>query len=173
MNALRSRTSLIVSLSLFCLLVASPGKRSRAITGADPQLQYGEFIPTGVSITPTAAKGSTFQPLNPDLSSDPAFTAGQAVTTAISPDGKTLLILTSGYNSQNFASGPNMGKTNPDESNEYIFVYNIAGPAPLKLQVLKIPNAFDGHHSPRTTNSHHRPPTTHHSPLTTSPTRTH
>ena len=144
MNALRSRTSLIVSLSLFCLLVVSPGKRSLAITGADPQLQYGEFIPTGVSITPTAAKGSTFQPLNPDLSSDPAFTAGQAVTTAISPDGKTLLILTSGYNSQNFASGPNMGKTNPDESNEYIFVYNIAGPAPLKLQVLKIPNAFDG-----------------------------
>jgi hypothetical protein len=35
-----------------------------------------EFIPTGVHITPTAARGASFQPLNPGLPSDPTFTAG-------------------------------------------------------------------------------------------------
>ena len=110
----------------------------------DDKLKTGEFLPTGVRITPSAAKGSIFQPLNPGLTSDPRFTVGQAVSTAISPDGRTLLILTSGYNSQNFASGPNAGKTNPAESNEYAFVFDISGGKPLQTQVLQVPNAFDG-----------------------------
>src|SRR6266850_8538698 len=107
-------------------------------------IKRGTFIPTGVRITPSAAPGSLFQALNPGLSFDPSFTAGQAVTTAVSPDGKTLLILTSGYNSQNFTSGPNAGNTNPAESNEYIFVFDISGGKPLQTQVLQVPNAFDG-----------------------------
>ena len=110
----------------------------------DKDLKKGTFIPTGVQITPSAALGSSFQALNPGLSFDPGFTVGQAVSTAISPDGNTLLILTSGYNSQNFTSGPNKGNTNPDESNEYIFVFNISGGKPLQTQVLQVPNAFDG-----------------------------
>jgi len=110
----------------------------------DLVLKKGTFIPTGVHITPSAAPGSSFQALNPGLSFDPAFTVGQAVTTAISPDGNTLLILTSGYNSQNFTSGPNLGNTNPDASNEYIFVFDISGGKPLQTQVLQVPNAFDG-----------------------------
>jgi YVTN family beta-propeller protein len=104
----------------------------------------GTFIPTGVKITPSAAPGSSFQALNPGLPFDPGFTVGQAVTTAISPNGNTLLILTSGYNSQNFTSGPNKGNTNPAESNEYIFVFDISGGSPLQTQVLQVPNAFDG-----------------------------
>ena len=112
-------------------------------TRADDDAQ-GTFIPTGVRITPEAAPGATFQPLNPGLSFDPSFTVGQAVTTAVSPDGKTLLILTSGYNSQNFTSGPNMGDTNPAESNEYIFVFDISASRPLQTQVLQVPNALDG-----------------------------
>jgi len=63
--------------------------------------------------------------LNPGLPSDPGFTVGQAVTTAISPDGNTLLILTSGFNSQNFTSGPNKGNTNPDEATN-TFLYSIS-----------------------------------------------
>jgi hypothetical protein len=47
----------------------------------------GEFIPTGVQITPKAAPGSLFESLNPGLPFDPSFTVGQAVTTALSPDG--------------------------------------------------------------------------------------
>src|SRR6266550_1213789 len=110
----------------------------------DPVLERGTFIPTGVHITPSAAPGSSFQSLNPGLSFDPSFTVGQAVTTAISPDGHTLLILTSGYNSQNITSGPNLGNTNPDESNEYIFVFDISGGKPLETQVLQVPSALDG-----------------------------
>src|SRR5256886_726369 len=110
----------------------------------DPVLERGTFIPTGLHITPSAAPGSSFQRLNPGLSFNPSFTVGQAVTTAISPDGHTLLILTSGYNSQNITSGPNLGNTNPDESNEYIFVFDISGGKPLETQVLQVPSAFDG-----------------------------
>ena len=110
----------------------------------DDKAEKGTFIPTGVRITPNAAPGSIFQPLNPGLTSDPTFTVGQAVTTEVSPDGKTLLILTSGYNKQNFASGPSAGKTNPAESNEYVFVFDISGSKPLQTQVLQVPNAYDG-----------------------------
>ena len=39
-----------------------------------------------------------FQPLNPGLPGDPSYSAGQASALALSPDGKTLLVLTSGYN---------------------------------------------------------------------------
>jgi hypothetical protein len=134
-----------VVLPLLLLLTLLPlGKHSLANAGDDDHLQTGEFIPTGVHITPNAAKGSVFQPLNPDLPFDPSFVVGQAVTTAVSPDGKTLLILTSGYNSQNFTSGPNEGSANPAESKEYVFVHDISGSTPLKTQVLQVPNAFDG-----------------------------
>lgn len=109
-----------IGVSILLLLTLLPlGKRSLANAGDDDHLQTGEFIPTGVHITPNAAKGSVFQPLNPDLPFDPSFVVGQAVTTAVSPDGKTLLILTSGYNSQNFTSGPNEGSANPAESSLY------------------------------------------------------
>src|SRR6266852_2712431 len=110
----------------------------------DDDIKKGTFIPTGAQITPAATPGSLFQALNPGLSFDPGFTVGQAVTTAISPNGNTLLILTSGYNSQNFTSGPNEGNTNPAASNEYIFVFDISGGKPAQTQVLQVPNAFDG-----------------------------
>src|SRR5260370_2504976 len=55
-------------------------------------------IPTGQQITPTAAPGSTFVDLNPGLPDRPAYTAGQAVASLLSPEGKTLLVLTSGDN---------------------------------------------------------------------------
>ena len=64
-----------------------------------------EELPDGQSITPTAAPGSTFTHLNPGLADFPDFAAGQAVTTAVSPDGKTLLVLTSGYNRNYDSSG--------------------------------------------------------------------
>src|ERR1039458_9761322 len=52
----------------------------------------------GQQITPLAPQNSRFEPMNPDLPDNPAWLAGQAVTTVVSPDGKTLLVLTSGYN---------------------------------------------------------------------------
>ena len=99
-----------------------------------------ELTPTGQALTPTAAPGAIFQPLNPDLSDDPGFTAGQASALALSPDGRTLLILTSGFNR---AFGPD-GKMIADRSNEYVFVYDVSGPAPVKRQVITAPNTFLG-----------------------------
>jgi|SRR5437016_2214357 len=96
-----------VVVSTLALAISSTISMGAAVSAkADEDgIKKGTFIPTGVHITPSAAPGSSFQALNPGLSFDPSFTVGQAVTTAISPDGKTLLILTSGYNSQNFTSG--------------------------------------------------------------------
>jgi YVTN family beta-propeller protein len=134
----------VSALALSVLGIVAVARVSATEADDDEKAEKGTFLPTGVRITPNAAPGSSFQALHPGLISDPTFTVGQAVTTAISPDGKTLLILTSGYNKQNFASGPNAGKTNPAESNEYIFVFDISAGKPLQMQVLQVPNAYDG-----------------------------
>jgi DNA-binding beta-propeller fold protein YncE len=97
-------------------------------------------LPTGMRITPTAAPGAHFSTLNPNLPDAPEFTAGQAVATAVSPDGNTLLILTSGYNIRYDASGNLL----PQDSNEYVFVYDITAQAPKKIQVVQVPTAFNG-----------------------------
>ncbi|HKE31845.1 MAG TPA: hypothetical protein VKD65_08980, partial [Candidatus Angelobacter sp.] len=91
-------------------------------------------------ITPTAARGSIFQPLNPGLPDRPQFTADHPVTTAVSPDGNTLLILTSGFNRNNGSDG----KTIAQQSNEYIFVYDINQQPHTLKQVLQVPNSFVG-----------------------------
>src|SRR5579859_680976 len=97
-------------------------------------------LPTGMSITPMAALGSTFQPLNPDLPDLPQFTVDHPISTAVSPDGNTLLILTSGYNRNNDAKA----KAIPAQTSEYVFVFDLRGAAPRKQQVLRVPNAYVG-----------------------------
>lgn len=100
-----------------------------------------ELLPTRMSITPLAPRGVVFQTLNPDLPSLPDFKAGMAVTIALSPDGQTLLVLTSGFN-QNLDAG---GNVDPATSNEYVFVYDVSGGAPVKKRVMQIQtDAFDG-----------------------------
>jgi DNA-binding beta-propeller fold protein YncE len=104
-------------------------------------LYAAEELPTGKRITPTAAKGSLFEPLSPDL--PPPFSklvVDHAVTTAVSPNGNTLLILTSGYNSNNDMAGHLVASA----SNEYIFVYDISANPPVKRQALQVPNTFVG-----------------------------
>ena len=103
-------------------------------------LQAGELTPTGERITPTAAPGSRLIRLNPDLPAMPAFTAGQASNMALSPSGKTLLVLTSGYN-RNY--GPD-GKTIVPLSREYVFIYDVTAGVPAKQQVLMPDNTFEG-----------------------------
>src|SRR5579859_4375239 len=116
------------------------GALTLAAQAVAPRGWAEELTPTGQALTPMAAPGSIFQPLNPDLPSDPAFTAGQAAAVALSPDGRTLLILTSGFNR---IFGPD-GKFIPERSNEYVFVWDVSGASPVKSQVIAIPNAFQG-----------------------------
>ncbi len=99
----------------------------------------------GQQITPLAPQGSRFETLNPDLVDRPDWLAGQAVTTVVSPDHKTLLVLTSGYN-RAYRLGvpaPPYPWYGPD-SNEYVFIYDISTPAPIKKQVVQIANSYNG-----------------------------
>src|SRR5579872_1774496 len=96
-----------------------------------------EAVPTGQLISPLAAPGAIFPPLNPDLHDLPAFTVDHAASMTLSPDGKTLLILSTGFNRNVGADGKNI----PALSNEYVFVYGLAGDRLEKRQVLQIPNA--------------------------------
>lgn len=98
----------------------------------------GTFISTGQYITPTAAPGSTLQYLNPGLPDYPNFIASGALSSVKSPDGKTLLVLVSGYNSLSVPSGQTEGKT------EYIFVFDISSGTPAQKQVIQIPNSYVG-----------------------------
>jgi DNA-binding beta-propeller fold protein YncE len=96
--------------------------------------------PTGFSITPTAAPGSVFTSMNPNLPGLPNYIAGQPMTTAVSPDGKTLLVLTSGYNLLNDANGKNLASA----GNEYVFVYDISTDKLVQLGAVPIPAAYAG-----------------------------
>jgi DNA-binding beta-propeller fold protein YncE len=100
----------------------------------------GEATPTGFAITPTAARGAVFQSLDPNLPGLPTFTAGQASAMAVSPDGRTLLVETSGFNRNFDATGSPIAGL----SDEYVFVYDIAGPAPVKRQVIAVADTFLG-----------------------------
>jgi DNA-binding beta-propeller fold protein YncE len=100
-----------------------------------------EVIPnTGQQITPTAPTDARFEPLNPDLADNPHYLAGQAVTSVVSPDGKTLLVLTSGYNLLNSSSGALI----PADSTQFVFVYDISANTPAKKQVIQVPNTYCG-----------------------------
>jgi YVTN family beta-propeller protein len=107
------------------------------------QLNSGQpqILSTGQRITPLAPRGSSFQALNPGLADNPQYTAGQAVETALSPDKKTLVILTSGYNTQ---ANPGTGAFDPADSNEYVFVFDVSHPAAVQTQVIQVPNTYNG-----------------------------
>ncbi len=99
-----------------------------------------QIMPSGQLITPLAPSGVKFSRLNPGLIDFPAYTVGQAVKTALSPDGNTLLVLTSGYNRLNDAKGNRIQA----DSNEYVFVFDVTGGALDQKQVLQVPNTFLG-----------------------------
>src|ERR1043166_6634403 len=120
----------------FTFLLGSPASVGQGKSGA----AQAQDLPTGMSITPMAARGSTFQALNPDLPELPKFTVDHPISTAVSPDGGTLLILTSGYNRNNDARA----KAIPAQTSEYVFVFDVKGKAPVKQQVLRVPSTFAG-----------------------------
>ena len=118
------------------------GKVSITVDDVAP---WAQSIPNmDQTITPLAPAGSQLQQLNPDLEDNPAWLATHAATTAVSPDGSTLLVMTSGYN-RVFDQGSDSLTTfyGPD-SLEYVFVYDITGGAPIKKQVLKVPYTYFG-----------------------------
>jgi YVTN family beta-propeller protein len=129
-------------------LAATP--RDDGATGVD--------LPTGMRITPLAAPGATFQRLATGLRDDGNADATDASALALSPDGRTLLVLTSGYNLK-FAhedgkpiehrpidpktGGPD-ADAKPVDKAEWVFVYDVSSGTPEKRQQIAIPNTYDG-----------------------------
>ena len=89
-------------------------------------------------ITPLAPLGSRFEPMNPNLTANPSWLAGHAVTTAVSPDGRTLLVLCSGLNVVF------KGSLAAPITSQFVFVYDISAHQPVKKQVVQIPNTYNG-----------------------------
>jgi YVTN family beta-propeller protein len=148
----------LLSLLLLSTLIANIQSVSARTTSPVGNLQGGAaLLPTGQTITPAAAPGSTFAPLATGLRTDDNADAAEAVSTALSPDGKTLLVLTSGYN-QNFKNentgstftypvlDPQTGKSSSTTTPkaEWVFVYDVSSGKLVKKQQINIPNTYNG-----------------------------
>ncbi|HLW74785.1 MAG TPA: phosphoesterase [Gammaproteobacteria bacterium] len=127
-----------MNLRIFAVL-ASALCLALAAQAGEPEPEASE-LPNGQFVTPLAAPGSTFQALNPELKDYPDYNVGQAMSEALSPDGKTLLILTSGFNEFDDASGKKIAA----DSGEYVFVYDVSASHPKEIQVIPVPNTFAG-----------------------------
>jgi len=118
----------------------------------------GNLLPDGFHITPTAAPGSVFRGLPTGLRADGSADANGAVTTALSPDGTALLILTTGYNTGFYTQGPSgtpitwaaldpitgLPSTTTTPNAEWVFVFDVRGAHPVQKQLINIPNTYHG-----------------------------
>ena len=128
-------------LTLALVISGAPAVHAQSNPCHPVPAQYG---PTDYA---AGAPGFPVQPLNPDLADNPDWLAGQAVTTVVSPDKKTLLVLTSGYNRVFRTDGkPDAFGTyfNWPDSQEYVFIYDISTNTPVKKQVVMVPNTYNG-----------------------------
>jgi DNA-binding beta-propeller fold protein YncE len=121
-----------LSLAVFALFAACCG------AAADPSDRL--WLPTGQSVTPSAAPGSVFLPLKAELPGVGSQLVGGGATSLLSPDSKTLFVLTSGYNAWRGGDG----KRIPDASTEHLFIYAIDGNGLTLRQDIHVPNAYSG-----------------------------
>jgi Phosphoesterase family/Lactonase, 7-bladed beta-propeller len=124
-----------------------PNPAGPASTLPSPRLQESSKkttpTPPGLYVTPKVLAKAVQQDLNPGLAKYPNFVAGQAVKAVVSPDGKTLAILTAGMNSL-FDS---TGVVDTAASTQFLFLYDISGAnktSPVLKQVIQQLNAHVG-----------------------------
>ncbi len=154
----------LLSILLATILGVNVQSASARTTNPVGNFNGGAILPTGQTITPAAAPGSTFAPLATGLRQDGSADAAEAVTTTLSPDGKTLLVLTSGYNRdfQDETSGDNIthpvldpvtgtpgsdpatGKPATTTKAEWVFVFDVSSGSLVKQQQINIPNTYSG-----------------------------
>jgi DNA-binding beta-propeller fold protein YncE len=143
------KDKLFAFLLIGAIITVNPGCRPVTTSPTETQTPIeAQSLPNmGKQITPLAIQGSLFENLNPDLADNAAWLAGQAVTSVVSPDKKTMLVLTSGYNRVYRTDGVQdaMGTYfNWVDSQEYVFIYDISTGAPIKKQVVMVPNTYNG-----------------------------
>jgi len=161
-NVISRWSLLILGLAALFTPVALAGSTSHSGGGpgiTDPVGEFdgGAILPTGKIITPTAAPGSTYMVLATELRSDDNADANGAVATALSPDGETLLVLTSGYNKnlRDETTGepisfpvldPVTGLPSEMMVNkaEWVFIFDVSTGNLFKKQQINIPNTFNG-----------------------------
>ena len=97
-------------------------------------------LPTGQWLTPLAVPGARFTPLVTHAGPMPETVADGAAAVVASPDGRQMLILTSGYDRFNGADGAIVEA----QSQQYIFVYRIDGATSRRVQTLTVPNSYSG-----------------------------
>jgi DNA-binding beta-propeller fold protein YncE len=141
MNWTRFGAHLLTGMALAGMLAATVA----AQTGENYTGQEFRLPKSDQKITPLAPGGAQYQRLNPNFSDFPDYVAGQAVTSVVSPDGKTLFVLTSGYNLVNYPATSSNTGSNPAESTEFVFVYDISHPAsPKQTQAIQLYNTYNG-----------------------------
>ncbi len=133
------KTTLALAATL-ALTLGATGARADGGENQDGGRPVSTLLPTGQRITPTAAPGAIYTKLMPGLASNPTLPAGFAQSEALSPDGKTLLVLTSGYNYLVDAAGHFL----PADSTQFVFVYDVSRGQPVQRQVLKVSNSYIG-----------------------------
>jgi DNA-binding beta-propeller fold protein YncE len=109
----------------------------------DDDDQKKSATPPGLYITPKSLAQAVQQDLNPGLAKYPTFVAGQAVKAVVSPDGKTLAILTAGMNSLYDPTGV----IDTAASTQFLFLYDVSGEnktSPVLKQVIQQLNAHVG-----------------------------
>jgi YVTN family beta-propeller protein len=152
-----------------------------ALAGAKPAgnlAVYGSgggpaLLPTGQWLTATYPQGAYYQRLATGLRPDGNADADDAVSSAISRDGKTLLVLTSGFNIAfnyqkpngapilfdvlNPLTGLSAGDANPNNCSyvptyvcgknnqaEFLFIFDVSSGTPVRKQLLFIPDTYSG-----------------------------
>jgi YVTN family beta-propeller protein len=132
------------------MLVFAGLANAQASARVDDDDDKKSATPPGLFITPTALPNAVQQLLNPGLANYPDFVAGEAVKAVVSPDGKTLAILTAGQNSlyyPNPASPAQVGTVDKTASTQFLFLYDISGAnksKPALKQVIQQLNAHVG-----------------------------
>ncbi len=99
-----------------------------------------QHLPTGQTLTPLAAPGARFEPLVARVGPVPDYQADGAAAIAVRPDGREMLVLTSGFNRH---VGPD-GKILPAQSGQYVFRYAIDAAGSRWVQTLIVPNSYSG-----------------------------
>jgi DNA-binding beta-propeller fold protein YncE len=120
---------------MLCLAAVAALTASTAVAQTEPQP-----LPTGQRITPLAAPGARFDPLVTRGGPKADYIADGAAAMAVSPDGKRLAVLTSGYNRWN---GPD-GKLNLAVSQQYVLLYDLGPDGARHSRTLSVPNSFGG-----------------------------
>jgi YVTN family beta-propeller protein len=160
-SCLRERTA-CASLALLCATaLAMPVNASTQHSHVQAAVGGGPFgpalLPTGQYLDALAAPGASFQWLSTGLRPDHSGDAAGGMTTALSPDGTRLLVLTSGYNahiSTTSGSALTVSYLNPATGQpsavtstawNWVFVFDVTGgKIPGKLQAIQIPDTFAG-----------------------------